>query len=154
MITDEEARKAAETIIEYCRPRMGDNDDLDDFHCKNCIFYWKDIYDKSHYCVFRCEPLPCLKGVFKKEGNNKTEVPVHTDNDAVNHPQHYCHGGIETIDILKAKMPRPWFLGFLKGNVLKYITRSEFKGSEIEDFKKAAWYLDRLITEFEKDKET
>ena len=34
-------------------------------------------------------------------------------NDAVNHPQHYCHGGIETIDILKAKMPRPWFLGFL-----------------------------------------
>ena len=75
-------------------------------------------------------------------------------NDAVNHPHHYCQGGIETVDIIKAKMPITWFWGYLMGNILKYITRANSKGSQIEDLKKAAWYLDRLITELEKDKES
>ena len=70
-------------------------------------------------------------------------------NDAVNHPHHYCQGGIETVDIIKAKMPITWFWGYLMGNILKYITRANYKGSQIEDLKKAAWYLDRLIQEME-----
>lgn len=72
-----------------------------------------------------------------------------TQHDEINHPSHYCQGGIETIDILKAKMPRPWFLGFLQGNVLKYTTRANYKDDPIEDLKKARWYLDRLISELE-----
>ncbi|MGE9926811.1 DUF3310 domain-containing protein [Megasphaera elsdenii] len=73
--------------------------------------------------------------------------------DPVSHPSHYCAGGIETIDIVKAKMPPERFRGFLQGNVIKYVTRAEFKGKQLEDLKKAAWYLERLITELEKDKE-
>lgn len=35
-------------------------------------------------------------------------------------------------------------LGFHLGNVIKYVLRSKYKGKELEDLKKARWYLDRL----------
>jgi len=60
--------------------------------------------------------------------------------DMVNHPPHYKAGGIETIDFIEAKE-----LGFNLGNAVKYITRSELKGSKVEDLKKAIWYLNREI---------
>jgi hypothetical protein len=72
-----------------------------------------------------------------------------TLSDDVNHPDHYMVGGIETIDILKAKMTKEQFLGFLRGNIIKYLTRMENKGDTIKDLKKAQWYLERLITEME-----
>jgi hypothetical protein len=58
----------------------------------------------------------------------------------VNHPAHYTTGGIETIDFIEAKG-----LGYLLGNVVKYITRAEWKANYLEDLKKARWYLDAAI---------
>ena len=60
--------------------------------------------------------------------------------DAVNHPAHYTTGGIETIDFIEAKK-----LGYNLGNVVKYITRSGLKGNQLEDLRKAQWYLSREI---------
>ena len=39
--------------------------------------------------------------------------------------------------------------GYLKGNVLKYVSRYKFKGEPLEDLKKAQWYLNRLVKEVE-----
>lgn len=64
--------------------------------------------------------------------------------DAVNHPPHYTAGGIEVIDAIEA-----WQLGFHLGNVVKYVARSAHKGSELEDLKKASWYLNRRIQSLE-----
>lgn len=61
-------------------------------------------------------------------------------NDNVNHPSHYTTGGIECIDAMKASMTSEAFLGYLKGNIQKYLWRYE---------KKARWYLDRLIAQVE-----
>lgn len=61
-------------------------------------------------------------------------------NDAVNHPAHYTEGGVETIDYIKSKLTPDEFRGYIKGNVLKYISRENGKGGN-EDLKKAAWYL-------------
>lgn len=61
-------------------------------------------------------------------------------------PDHYKVGGIETIDIMKAKLTKEGFEGYLAGNVLKYVTRYHHKNG-LEDLKKARWYLDRLIME-------
>lgn len=72
----------------------------------------------------------------------------YTDKDNVNHPDHYKAGGIEVIDILKAKLPREMYLGFLHGNVIKYVLRAQYKGKETEDLEKAEWYLKRLIDEY------
>ena len=60
--------------------------------------------------------------------------------DNVNHPPHYKTGGIETIDFIEAKD-----LGYHLGNVIKYVTRAKHKGTELEDLKKAQWYLERAI---------
>lgn len=56
--------------------------------------------------------------------------------ETVTHPPHYCShpSGIETITITRHE-------SFLRGNVLKYVLRAPYKGSEIEDLRKAAQYL-------------
>jgi hypothetical protein len=64
--------------------------------------------------------------------------------DAVNHPAHYTQGKIEVIDALE-----DWKLGFHEGNVVKYVARAKHKGRELEDLKKARWYLDRRIQQME-----
>lgn len=60
------------------------------------------------------------------------------EQDNIN-PDHYKEGGIEVIDILKAKLTPEEFRGFLKGNVIKYTFRARLKNGE-EDYKKANWY--------------
>lgn len=60
--------------------------------------------------------------------------------DLINSPPHYTTGGVETIDFIEAKK-----LNYNLGNVVKYITRADHKGSRIEDLRKAKWYLEREI---------
>jgi hypothetical protein len=57
----------------------------------------------------------------------------------VNHPAHYRQGSMEVIDAIEGLE-----LGFHAGNVVKYVARYKAKGG-LEDLKKAAWYLRRLI---------
>lgn len=67
--------------------------------------------------------------------------------DSVNSPAHYLTGGIETIDYIEAKA-----LNYNLGNVVKYVSRSNYKGKKLEDLKKARWYLCREIINMEKTK--
>jgi hypothetical protein len=67
--------------------------------------------------------------------------------DKVNNPPHYNFSSIETIDIIKNSMDATMFHGYLVGNVLKYVARHKYKGEELNDLKKARWYLSRLIDE-------
>jgi prolyl-tRNA editing enzyme YbaK/EbsC (Cys-tRNA(Pro) deacylase) len=67
--------------------------------------------------------------------------------DTVNHPSHYKVGGIETIDFIEAKK-----LGYNLGNVVKYVSRADYKGRLVEDLLKAQWYLAREIADLEKGK--
>ena len=73
-------------------------------------------------------------------------------NDHVNHPNHYCQGGIECIKAIEASMPPEGFQDYCKGNVLKYIWRWRDK-ADVEDLKKARVYLNWMIESAEK-KET
>ena len=68
--------------------------------------------------------------------------------DNINHPSHYKTGGIETIEYQKAKLSKEEFTGYLKGNIIKYISRAGKKNDmTLDDYKKAQWYLKRLIEE-------
>ena len=60
---------------------------------------------------------------------------------------HYLHGKKETIDVIQDCMTSDEYHGYLKGNVLKYVSRYKFKGEPLEDLQKASWYLNRLIKE-------
>ena len=63
----------------------------------------------------------------------------------VENPDHYNTGSIEAIEAIKASMPSEQFFGYLKGNVMKYLWRYDYKEKPIEDLRKADWYLNRLI---------
>ncbi len=70
-------------------------------------------------------------------------------NDPVNQPPHYTFSAIEPINVVEA-----WDLGFHLGNVLKYVCRAKHKGAELQDLKKAAWFLDRKTRNLEYGVET
>jgi|TARA_Y100000296_G_C5105578_1_gene222373 hypothetical protein len=68
--------------------------------------------------------------------------------DMVNNPPHYNKHGIECIKAIEAALTEEEFKGYIKGNVLKYTWRENYK-NKLEDLKKAAWYLNRLIESLE-----
>ena len=76
----------------------------------------------------------------KVERNDEVE-PI---NDAMLHPSHYTHGGIECIEAIKASMTADGFCDYCKGNIIKYIWRWRDKGG-VEDLRKASVYLGWLI---------
>jgi len=61
-------------------------------------------------------------------------------NDNVNHPRHYTEhpSGVECIQITE-------HMTFNLGNAVKYIWRADLKGKQVEDLKKAVWYINREI---------
>ena len=65
------------------------------------------------------------------------------EKEMVDHPSHY-NQGIETIEYIES-----WSMNFNTGNVIKYVTRAGYKDNQLEDLKKAMWYLDREIQRIE-----
>ena len=66
----------------------------------------------------------------------------------VNNPEHY--GGATNV-YEAIKVIESWNLDFHLGNTVKYISRAGKKNpeKELEDLKKAAWYLQRRIENLE-----
>lgn len=92
-----------------------------------CVMCGEIIPEGGHTCI-RC--------------NEKTKK----SEDVVNHPKHYTDGKIEVIEFIEDKN-----LGFCLGNAVKYIARAGKKDptKEVEDLKKAEWYIKRRIKELE-----
>ena len=66
-------------------------------------------------------------------------------NDEVNHPVHYtAYVGIEVIQLTEQ-------MNFNRGNAVKYIARAGLKSfaTEVQDLKKALWYIQREINRME-----
>tara|TARA_R100001460_G_scaffold52489_7_gene91327 strand:+ start:1407 stop:1676 length:270 start_codon:yes stop_codon:yes gene_type:complete len=64
--------------------------------------------------------------------------------DVVNKPKHYNQGGIECIDAIEAMLTHEEFVGYLRGNSLKYRWRFRYKNGK-EDLLKAQWYENKLF---------
>lgn len=58
----------------------------------------------------------------------------------VEHPQHYTNGEIEVIDYIRDALTEEEFRGYIKGNIIKYVSRERFKGGD-EDLKKIEQYV-------------
>ena len=65
------------------------------------------------------------------------------EEDLVNSPSHYNNGKIECIDAIEAMLSHEEFVGYLRGNSLKYRWRFPYKNG-IQDLKKADWYENKL----------
>ena len=67
---------------------------------------------------------------------------------------YYDVGGIETIDILRAKLTEDEFRGYCKGNAIKYLSRAAWKhDDQSRDLEKAFHYL-KLLQDQTKTQET
>ena len=92
-------------------------------------------------------PPPKVEQVNNMPGHRNPPPPP--EKEQVNHPKHY--GGednpYEAIKVIDA-----WELGFSLGNTVKYISRAGKKGKdkELEDLRKALWYLQHHIETLEK----
>ena len=104
--------------------------------CESCINYNNEIClsEKSWYYMKKIEGKIMTCPGFEQEKK-----------ETVNHPEHY-NKGIEAIDIIES-----WDLNFSLGNAIKYILRAPHKSNQIEDLKKAKWYVEREIERLEKN---
>lgn len=84
------------------------------------------------------------QGVYATGSPTVEEIHSNVKPDPVNHPAHYTQGRIEVIDFIEDQQ-----LGFHEGNVVKYVARARWKGRELQDLKKAQWYLQRRIEALE-----
>lgn len=64
--------------------------------------------------------------------------------DNVNHPSHYETGKFECIDVMVETQGVEAVKDFCRCNAFKYLYRAKRKNG-IEDYKKAIWYLNKLI---------
>ncbi len=119
---------------------------MSNFICNSCDWY------KNNYCTNRDSMFVDMKTEGTDTcGNYYPALSINIEpsvihKEAVNHPNHYNIGGIEVIDFIES-----WNLGFSLGNAIKYIARAPYKNDELEDLKKARWYIDREIQRLEKD---
>lgn len=73
------------------------------------------------------------------------EHPVFGDTNMVDNPPHYNNGSIECIEAIEAMLSKDEYIGYLRGNALKYMWRFRYKQKPFEDLRKARWYEERLI---------
>ena len=78
----------------------------------------------------------------------ETLMKTWENKEMVNHPNHY--GGADNV-YEAIKVIDAWNLGFALGNTVKYISRAGKKdpNKELEDLKKAMFYLQHHINQLE-----
>ena len=107
--------------------------------------------DGDYYLISSDEDIRnyYIKDRFKKMDNDKFTITQNTNEekpDMVNHPKHYTSGtlGIEVINTMEMCSTEEEFMGYLRCNALKYISRFENKNG-LEDVKKCAWYVKKYL---------
>lgn len=66
-----------------------------------------------------------------------------TTKKVVKTPTHYDKS-VQPIDLIES-----FELNFSRGNIVKYVCRAKYKEDELEDLKKASFYLNREIQKLE-----
>ena len=74
---------------------------------------------------------------YKPKDYNKQYNNVHS-------PKHYNQGHTECIDAIEAMLSDEEYMGYLRGNSMKYRWRFRYKNG-FEDLSKAQWYEQRLV---------
>ncbi len=103
--------------------------------------YGYDWWCESGY---DCEPYYAAHSKKDTQGVVKDYVA-----DPVNHPSHYTGGDIECIDAIRAALTKEEFIGFCRGQVIKYTWRMNNKGYPAQDVGKSIWYANKLIETLE-----
>lgn len=66
--------------------------------------------------------------------------------DMVNQPPHYKQGSIECKDSIRSMLGDDGYIAYCRGQIQKYTWRAPHKGKQLEDYEKAQFYLNEIIT--------
>ena len=97
------------------------------------------------------DPVERMASIDQEEQN----LDPNPQMDAVFKPPHYNAAGIECIDAMEAMVEGAHVTAhqsYCWQNSFKYLWRWPYKGNGLEDLRKARWYLDRLISQLERNK--
>ena len=92
------------------------------------------VDEQADYMKFACLNEQLLMFLCTKP--QKTGVFMSIDEKST----YYDQGGIETIEIIKAKLTKEQFIGYLLGNIIKYSCRRNWKGQARRDDEKVDTY--------------
>lgn len=101
--------------------------DINDIDCIHNI-----INSSSKQCNKNTNETDCNKN---KQCNKNT-----TETDCNKNKHYVTTQGVQAIDLIDA-----YNLNFNLGNVIKYVSRCNYKGSKKDDLEKAMWYIDREL---------
>ena len=118
--------------------------------CADDLNSWPN-YEPIGQAIPAAEPVEDMTDRYSSRptGQRQTEQPDSTNPDSTNpdptNPDHYKTPGPEVIELTE-------HLNFCRGNAVKYVCRAGKKdpNKEIEDLRKAIWYLNREIARLEK----
>ena len=82
---------------------------------------------------------------YTEEGYALEDYFVRVPKEMVNHPFHYKNGKYEAIDTMLDVFGKDKVADFCELNAFKYLWRADNKGTDIQDKKKAIWYLNKYI---------
>ena len=113
-------------------------------------YHWHWKHDGSHSDIIAYRPH---RDINSRANDDRLEQDLNEcigqDVDVINHPSHYTLGSVECIDaIASATVGKSGIEAVCVANAIKYLWRYEEKNG-IEDVKKAAWYLNKLLSEME-----
>lgn len=63
--------------------------------------------------------------------------------------RYYDAGGVEVLDVIKAKLTHDQYKGWLLGNLIKYSCRANHKGQFQRDIEKVRFYSTEMFNEME-----
>lgn len=130
------------------------------YHCGSCEIKDKALTEQDScyaYAIKHQREIAQYLGYEVIEDDTPTIADTVEENsedvnpDPVNRPAHYTSGGIECIDAMQAAFGVEAVKDFCLCNAFKYLWRHRQKNG-VEDLKKARWYLNRLITAMEEQK--
>lgn len=78
---------------------------------------------------------------FELRGIGNCATPTAKDPKA----RYYDAGGVEVLDVIKAKLTPKQFKGWLLGNLIKYSCRANYKGQFSRDIEKVKFYSEELF---------
>ena len=124
----------------------------DKFKCIKDVIMDNDPNDIAYTKgkIYISESDKCItdnKGCVSHYWNNKSEqyfIKL-SEKEMVNHPSHYKNGKYEAIDIMIDVFGKDKVANFCELNAFKYLWRANNKGTDIQDKKKAIWYLNKYI---------
>lgn len=123
----------------------------EDYTCFNCgkVLSNDDFYCDKEGITYCSKCYKLLPNWTKRRFNNVSE----NKKEMINHPEHY--GGdtaYECIKVLKAWNTKEEFIAFCKNNAIKYLCRLGKKDDELQELKKALWYLQEAVKYLEEIK--